>query len=104
MKKGRNISNFKEQFLARVAYARHKAGFTQASIAIKMGLADEDDPAAAGAYQKYETRSFMPHDLINQFCALTDVTTGWLFNGPAIARPVEKRGRKPAKSHKRRVA
>lgn len=95
MRKGRNVSSFKEQFLARVAYARHKAGFTQASIAIEMGLAEEDDPNPASVYQKYETRSFMPHDLINQFCSLTETTTGWLFNGPVVEKPVEKRGRKP---------
>lgn len=104
MKKTRNISSFKEQFLARVAFARHRAGFTQASIAIEMGLADEDDTNAASSYQKYETRSFMPHDLINQFCALTEITTGWLFSGPAVARPIEKRGRKPKPPPTRRSA
>lgn len=103
MKKPRNVSDFKEQFLARTAYARHKAGFTQASMAIEMGLAKEDDPKAASSYQKYETRSPLPHHLIQAFCALTDVTVGWLYNGPAVERPIEKRGRKP-KVIKRRAA
>ncbi len=103
MKKPRKVSDFKEEFLARTAYARHNAGFTQASIAIEMGLAAEDDSKAASAYQKYETRSPLPHHLIPSFCALTNVTIGWLYSGPAVERPVEKRGRKP-KTVKRRAA
>lgn len=86
---------FKDQFTARVAYARHKAGYTQATMAEALGFGPPEDPSAQGKYHKYEKRSFMPHALIPRFCDLCDVTTGWLYSGPAVARPVEKRGRKP---------
>lgn len=95
MKKPKSVSDFKEQFTARIARARHDAGYTQASMAIELGLAKEDDPAPASTYAKYETRSMMPHHLIPIFCGLCDKTTGWLYSGPVVERPVEKRGRKP---------
>ncbi|MBY9039495.1 hypothetical protein K7461_29395, partial [Pseudomonas fluorescens] len=63
-----------------------------------------DDASAQGKYHKYEKRSLMPHHLIPQFCALVDQTVGWLYNGPAVERPVEKRGRKPKPSPKRDAA
>lgn len=95
MKSGDTTKVFKDQFTARVAYARHKAGYTQATMAEALGFGPPDDPSAQGKYHKYEKRSFMPHALIPRFCDLCDVTTGWLYSGPAVARPVEKRGRKP---------
>jgi len=98
MKKPKSISDFKEQFTARIARARHDAGYTQASMAIALGLAKDDDPSPAGTYGKYETRSMMPHHLIPIFCGLVEKPTGWLFSGPVVERPVEKRGRKPGKS------
>lgn len=71
-------------------------------MAIALGLAREDDPSPASTYGKYETRSMMPHYLIPIFCGLVDKTTGWLYSGPAVERPVEKRGRRP--KHQKRVA
>lgn len=68
MKKSKSVSDFKEQFTARIARARHDAGYTQASMAIALGLAKEDDPAPASTYGKYETRSMMP---------LVEKPTGW---------------------------
>ena len=87
-----SAKQFKDQFTARVAYARHKAGYTQASMAEALGLGDG---TAQGKYQKYEGRSLMPHHLIPQFCVLCDISTSWLLAGPVVARPIEKRGRKP---------
>lgn len=104
MKKPHAVSTFKDQFTARVAYARHKAGYTQVTMAEALGLGAADDPSAQGKYHKYEKRSLMPHHLIPQFCALCDITVGWLYNGPVVARPVEKRGRKPKSMPDRRVA
>jgi len=104
MKRPKPASDFKDQFTARVAYARHNAGYTQATMAKELGFGDVDDPSAQGKYHKYEKRSMMPHHLIPQFCALCDVTVGWLYNGPVVERPVEKRGRKPKPSPKRRAA
>ncbi len=95
MKDGKSTKEFKDQFTARVAYARHKAGYTQATMAEALGFGPPDDPSAQGKYHKYEKRSFMPHALIPRFCDLCNVTTGWLYSGPPVARPVEKRGRKP---------
>lgn len=104
MAKTPSATTFKEQFTARVAYARHKAGYTQATMAEALGFGPADDPSAQGKYHKYEGRSLMPHHLIPQFCALVDETVGWLYNGPVVARPVEKRGRKPKPAPRRRVA
>jgi hypothetical protein len=97
-------SLFKDHFTARVAFARHKAGYTQVTMAEALGFGDADDPSAQGKYHKYEKRSLMPHHLIPQFCALCDVTVGWLYSGPVVARPVEKRGRKRKTAPERRVA
>lgn len=102
MAKETPITTFKDQFTARVAHARHRAGYTQATMAEALGFGD--DPSAQGKYHKYEKRSLMPHYLIPQFCALCDVTVGWLYNGPAVARPVEKRGRKPKPAPGRKAA
>lgn len=95
-------TTFKDQFTARVAYARHKAGFTQVTMAEALGLGT--DPSAQGKYHKYEKRTLMPHELIPTFCNLTNVTLGWLYSGPAVERPVEKRGRKPKPAPKHRAA
>lgn len=95
MTSGETAKTFKEHFTARVAFARHKAGYTQATMAAELGFGPVDDPKGQGKYHKYEKRSFMPHPLIPQFCSLCEITTGWLYNGPVVARPVEKRGRKP---------
>jgi transcriptional regulator with XRE-family HTH domain len=92
---GESTKAFKDQFTARIAYARHKAGYTQATMAEALGFGPPEDPSAQGKYHKYEKRSFMPHPLIARFCDLCDITTGWLYSGPAVARPVENRGRKP---------
>jgi hypothetical protein len=94
MKKRETASSFKEHFTARVAYARHKAGYTQATMAEALGFGPPDDPSAQGKYHKYEKRSLMPHHLISRFCSLCDTTVGWLYDGPIVERPVEKRGRK----------
>jgi hypothetical protein len=104
MKKPKPISEFKEQFTARVAHARHKAGYTQATMAEALGFGPTDDSKAQGKYHKYEKRSLMPHYLIPTFCALCEIPVGWLYSGPAVARPVEKRGRKPKPPPARRVA
>jgi hypothetical protein len=104
MKKPNAVSTFKEEFTARVAYARHKAGYTQATMAEALGFGPTTDSSAQGKYHKYEKRSLMPHHLIPQFCALCEVTVGWLYSGPAVARPVEKRGRKPKPAPVKRQA
>lgn len=93
-----NTKVIKDHFTARIAYARHRAGYTQATMAEALGFGPADDPKGQSKYHKYEKRSFIPHTLIPQFCALCDVTVGWLYNGPIVARPVEKRGRKPKAS------
>lgn len=87
-------SLFKKQFTARIARARHDAGYTQLTMAIALGL-EKEGATSPGKYQKYETRSLMPPHLYEKFCVLCDITIAWLIAGPAVARPVEKRGRKP---------
>lgn len=104
MPKTASPTSFKDQFTARVAWARHKAGYTQATMGEALGLGKADDPSTASIYGKYERRSMMPHHLIPSFCALVEQTVGWLYNGPVVERPVEKRGRKPIPAPRRRAA
>jgi hypothetical protein len=91
-----SAKQFKDHFTARVAFARHRAGYTQATMAEALGFGPVTDASAQGKYHKYEGRSLMPHHLIPQFCVLCDISTSWLLAGPVVARPVEKRGRKAA--------
>lgn len=104
MKTEQSSRLFKEEFTARVAFARHKAGYTQATMAEALGFGPVDDPAGQSKYHKYEKRSLMPHHLIPKFCALCEINVAWLYSGPAVARPVEKRGRKPKPSPRQKAA
>lgn len=93
-------TSIKEQFLARTAFAREAAGLSQEEIAEKLGIAQS-------LYSKYEVRSPLPHDLVLAFCALCDVTPGWMYTAVVPARTKVKRPRRnrpPAAQPKRRIA
>jgi len=47
---------------------------TQADIARALGI-------SLGAYQKYETRTPLPHHLVEEFAKITGVAIGALFGG-----------------------
>lgn len=57
-------SKFKKAFLSRIKLARDGAGLTQEQMAERLGIQQ-------GKYAKYETRSFMPHELLHKFSEIT---------------------------------
>ena len=67
-------SKFHDEFLRRVREAREAVGYTQVEIATGLGIPQDH-------YKQYETRSFMPHELIPRFCVITRVSTDWLLTG-----------------------
>jgi DNA-binding XRE family transcriptional regulator len=83
-------SGFKAEFLARTKQARVARGYTQAEMEVLLGL-------SKNTYKWYESRSFLPHDLIPRFCLLTDVEPGWLYGDP-----VAHSGRADAPRRRRR--
>jgi DNA-binding XRE family transcriptional regulator len=74
MGKIQSKSAYKNDFIARVAWARKARGYTQQQLA---DLLDIDQ----GTYKQYETRSFLAHDLVPRFCLLCGVDPSWLFTG-----------------------
>jgi transcriptional regulator with XRE-family HTH domain len=67
-------ANFDRAFCARVRAAREARNMTQADIARALGI-------SLGAYQKYETRTPLPHHLVEEFAKITGVAIGALFGG-----------------------
>lgn len=86
-------SEFKRLFCARTALARERAGYTQATMAEALGMAQ-------GTYHKYEKRSPLPHHLVPQFCLLCEIGPQWLYSAAVDARVLAK----PAGKRTRRVA
>lgn len=82
-----NRTSIKEQFLARTAFAREAAGLSQEEMAKELGIEQS-------LYSKYEIRSPLPHDLVLAFCALCDVTPGWMYTANVPARVKAKRTRR----------
>lgn len=100
MPAGTSKSLFKQAFIQRVALARAGRRYTQAQMADLL-----EDGMKQDTYKQYETRSYLPHDLIPKFCLLCDIDHQWLFTGhgrsPAVSIPEEgKRRSRP----KRRAA
>jgi DNA-binding XRE family transcriptional regulator len=87
-------TSFKEQFLARTAHARETAGFTQEDMAAKLGITQ-------ALYSKYETRTPLPHDLVLIFCAMCEVTPGWMYTAVVPVRVKPKRTRRSQKPPRR---
>lgn len=74
-------------FLGRVRAAREATGMTQAEMALVLGI-------KRSAYEKYETRTPLPHHLIKRFAAVTGADVGELFErgDPGAAVPAESSG------------
>lgn len=72
---------YKQAFTARVAEARQRSGLKQWQVAETLGIPQD-------RYKQYETRTLMPHSMIERFCLITRVDPGWLVTG---------RGKKPLK-------
>ena len=69
-------TEFKRAFIARTKAAREAAGLTQVQVAQALQIAQD-------RYKQYETRSYLPHDLIPGFCLACRVNPAWLFTGRA---------------------
>ncbi len=68
------ISAFKQSFMDRVRQARDARGLTQEEMATLLGIPQSK-------YHKYESRSYLPHDLVPRFCLAAGVEEHWLFTG-----------------------
>ncbi|CAB4139757.1 HTH_XRE domain containing protein [uncultured Caudovirales phage] len=58
----------------RTREAREKAGLDGPAMAARLGI-------DYGKYNKYETRSSLPHDLLIKFCRIASVNIEWLLEG-----------------------
>lgn len=77
-------SAFRKGFLERTRQAREARGWSQAQMGKYLGIKGE-------TYKKYETRSLLPHSYIETFCALTGITTDFLYTGQAPQKRVLRR-------------
>jgi DNA-binding XRE family transcriptional regulator len=73
--KPRNAGGFNATFCARLRVARVAGGITQAEIAQALGV-------NLSSYQKYETRTPLPHRLVERFVVLTGADFAELFAPP----------------------
>jgi transcriptional regulator with XRE-family HTH domain len=69
-----SFAKFKMEFCERIALARSHKHWTQQQMADALGI-------ELSAYQKYEKRSLLPHDLVYRFCLICDIELDWLFTG-----------------------
>lgn len=67
-------ANYKVAFCARLAAMRKAAGFTQEDFADKLGVSRD-------TYSKYESRSYLRHDLIAPAAELTNHDPCFLLTG-----------------------
>lgn len=79
MGKASTPTAFKKEFCQRLKAARIMAGYEQAEFAKELGL-------LPNTYNKYETRSLLPHYLIPQACEILGIDPSVLFVGPREAR------------------
>ena len=71
-------SDFLPGFLGRVAAARRKKfPKNQIDMCIALGWRPEDQ----SKWAKYETKTKLPHELIDQVCKICDVSMEWLLTG-----------------------
>lgn len=90
MAKTKPVSDFKQQFMHRVAAARERADLTQDELAKLLGI-DQDK------YKNYEIRDFLPHPLVERFCIACRIDPIELFyDQPASRPPGQRRRKKPA--------
>jgi DNA-binding XRE family transcriptional regulator len=95
-------SDFKKAFLDRTAKLREGWGGSQADMAEALGIRTSN-------YEKYETRTPLPHYLIPRFAQIVEVEISFLFTGRARLRrsgtpapaTLTKRGRNRSLSAKK---
>jgi transcriptional regulator with XRE-family HTH domain len=67
-------AEFNRAFCGRVRAARKASGMTQADMARLLGI-------SRSTYGRYETRTPLAHDLIEEFVAITGIAIKDLFGG-----------------------
>lgn len=77
-------------FLERTRRLRGEKGWTQAQMALALGIPEE-------RYRKYETRTPLPHDLLERFALITGKSIHYIVTGreqgvttPEIRRPLRR--------------
>ena len=65
---------YEAEFIERTRQARAEAGLTQQNVSDVLGIEQH-------MYQKYESRTPLPHRMIPRFCRLCRVSPSWLFYG-----------------------
>ena len=73
-------SAYEEAFRRRVRNAR--ALYTENPKEMARALGVRED-----TYYRYESRTMLPHHLMQRFCEITGVTLEWLVNGPKPGQP-----------------
>jgi DNA-binding XRE family transcriptional regulator len=79
MGKATTPTKFKTEFCQRLKAARIMAGLEQADFAKALGL-------LPNTYNKYETRSLLPHYLIPLACELLEIDPKYLYYGEKVLR------------------
>jgi len=72
----RPLTDFECRFLARTCAARKLVAGSQDEFAPRL-----QDGMKQDHYKQYETRSLLPHELVDRFLRLTGVNYEWLFTG-----------------------
>jgi transcriptional regulator with XRE-family HTH domain len=67
-------SKYDKEFCARIKRLREQTGMSQAQMADRLGVSQH-------AYEKYETRTKMPHRLMPRFAAIVQVDSDYLLTG-----------------------
>src|SRR5262245_23818872 len=96
--RGMGKTEHRQAFVARVKLAREQRFSTQQQISDLLGIPQSK-------YHKYESRSYMPHDLVHRFCLACGVDIYWLFTGQnrsAVSEEVPTASVKPRKLRTRR--
>lgn len=70
-------AEFVELFIARTKALREATGMSAAQMAIALKVPHE-------RYKKYETRTPLPHDLIEQFALITHVPVEFVMTGRRV--------------------
>jgi transcriptional regulator with XRE-family HTH domain len=66
-------------FTARIQKLRDDKGWTQQQMAVALGV-------PLGTYKKYESRTLLPHILLERFSLIVDRDIGFLVTGKAPKR------------------
>lgn len=79
-------AQYRDLFIARTRQARLALGWSQKDMAAALGISE-------ASYQKYETRSMLPHHLIPKFAEVTGLPLQFLLTGTGVLPAADKNAR-----------